>query len=204
MKTLVICYVALVVLTVSACQKSNQDATVPAMSTDCVNNPSLCNPNLYQQSPGFTPYNYNGNNIYGGGYYNGGFNAGFGGYYGGSYNPFVFGNNTSYLCNCPNGSVPTYNNYAGLGCVQSTQVYGYFYASFGFGTNNNQWTNIPQISNTVGYGNRGCYNGVVQSCLVDDPSTCTVGFSCRSNSASSRLGICISNNANQNAGQILR
>jgi hypothetical protein len=204
MRTLFICYLALVILAFASCQKSNQEAVVPTMTTDCVNNPSACNSGLYQQSPGFTPYNYNGNTPYGGGYYGGNYGYTYGGYAGGTYNPFVFGNNSAYLCNCPVGSVPTYNNYAGLGCVQSSQFYGFAYVSFGYGANNNQWTNIPQISNQVGYGNSSCYNGVVQSCLVNNSSTCSVGYSCRSNSASSSLGICVSNNSNPYFGQVLR
>lgn len=202
MKTLFIVYIALVVLAFSACQKSNQEASVPGITTDCLNNPASCNAGMYQQSPGFVPYN--GQTNYGGGYNSGSYGPSYGSYYGGQYNPFAFGNGSAYLCNCPSGTVPTYNNYSGLGCVQSSMVYGYAYASFGYTTNNNQWTNIPQISNTVGYSNNGCYNGVIQSCLVTDSSTCSVGYSCRSNSASSRLGVCISNSANQNAGQVLR
>jgi hypothetical protein len=182
MKTLVIIYLSLVILALAACQKSNQDAVVPGITTDCLNNPNLCNSGLYQQSPGFTPYNYGGG--YGGGY-------GFGGYYNPGYNPFLAGSGS--LCACPVGTVPTYNNYSGLGCVQSTLLYGYAYISFGYASNNNQWTNIPQISNVSGYVNQGCFNSVVQSCLVGDANSCGTGSTCRINSASSRLGVCISN-----------
>src|SRR3989344_4518254 len=103
--------------------------------------------------------------------------------------------NSAYLCNCGPGYVPTYNTYAGLGCVQSSNIGSSHYAYYSWGANNNQWTNIPQISNHVGYQNSGCYNGVVQSCLVDQPSTCAVGFTCRADSASSRLGLCRANSA---------
>ena len=187
MKALFIVYLSLVILAFAACQKSNQDATVPGMTTDCLNNPNLCNSGAYQQSPGFTQYNY------GGAYY---------GYNNSGYNPFL---NSSQLCNCPLGTLPTYNNYSGLGCVQSFMISGYAYASFGYAPNNNQWTNIPQISNTVGYSSQGCYSGVVQSCLVADPGTCNAGYTCRMTSASSALGICVSNQSNTGyGGQILR
>ncbi|MBC7465344.1 MAG: hypothetical protein H7256_05075 [Bdellovibrio sp.] len=215
MKTIVVVYFALVVLAMSACQKSSDggggggDATVPGVSAECVNNPTLCKSNLYN-TPGYTPYNYGNGSLYGGGYYNGGYNGGYSGGYSGGYgsnynsnyysNPFNTYNNSSYLCNCPSGSIPTYNSYAGLGCVQQTQVYAgvsayaYFGWNSGAGANNQQWTNIPQISNQVGYGQSSCYNGVMQSCLVDQPSSCAVGYSCQSTSAASRMGLCTATN----------
>lgn len=183
MKTFTFLTLSVIVLAFSSCQKSNQDAVVPTVTTDCLNNPNLCNSGLYQQVPGFTAYNYNG--LYGNGFY---------GSYQYGYNPFLQGNGS--LCSCPAGTVPTYNNYAGLGCVQSTMIYGYAYISFGYGASNNQWTNMPQISNIVGYSynqNQSCYNTVVQSCFVGDASSCGSGYSCRINSASARLGICVSN-----------
>lgn len=216
MKTLFIVYLALVVLALSACQKAETDATVPTVDSQCVNNPNLCQQNIYNNTPGYTPYNYNNQ-------YNNGFNNGFNNYNNYNYNynyqyrynqnyyvnPFTSYNNSNYLCNCPSGSVPTYNSYAGLGCVQTSQVYGYGgygYAYFGWGgANNSQWVNIPQISNHVGYtGNGGCYNGVIQSCLVDQPNTCSVGYSCQTSSAASRVGLCIATSAvnNGNGSQV--
>ena len=187
MKALVIVYLSLVILAFAACQKSNQDAVVPGITTDCLNNPNLCNAGMYHQTPGFTPYNYGG-----GGYYNSNY----------AYNPFT---SSDQLCNCPIGTMPTYNNYSGLGCVQSMMVSGYAYATFGYASNNNQWTNIPQISNTVGYQNQGCFSGVVQSCLVGETASCNAGYTCRMKSASSRLGVCVSNNTNLGyGGQVLR
>lgn len=168
----------------SACNNGGGSQT-PAqnMNAQCVNNPQYCNSNYYQQNPGFYPY---GNNY---GY--GGYGYGYGGY-----SPFTYMNNAAYLCNCPVGTVPTYNTYAGLGCVQMSQVYGYGYAYFGYGANNQQWVNIPQVSNYTGYQGNGCYNGVVQSCLVDQPASCSAGYTCRAQDASSRLGFCTSNNNN--------
>ncbi|MFZ3228666.1 MAG: hypothetical protein WA160_00550 [Pseudobdellovibrio sp.] len=202
MKTLFVVYIALVVLAVSSCQKSSQsDATAPGMNGQCVNNPSLCQANTYN-TPGFSQYNYNNQN---GDYYNNGY--GYNNNYGGGYiNPFQNLNNSQYLCNCGPGSIPTYNGFAGLGCAETSQSYGYGYAYFGWGANNNQWVNIPQISNYQGYSQQSCYNGVVQSCFTDQPTTCSAGFSCRANSASTRLGLCVSgtgvptNNFNNSGG----
>ncbi len=209
MKTLLVMYVALVFLALSACKPKaeEQQAKVPALPGNCVVNQANCQTGLYN-SPGYAPYNYNnnyGNNVYGGGYYAYGYSSGY--QYGGYTNgPFQYLNNSAYLCNCQSGYVPTYNSYAGLGCVQSSGN-NYAYAYFSWGANNNQWTNIPQVSNYQGYSNSGCYNGVVQSCLVDQPSTCSVGYSCRADSASSRLGLCLSNSgvsSNGSYGPVVR
>ncbi len=178
--------------------------------------------------------NYGGG-YYGGGYYGGGYSSGYQHGGGSSNGPFHYLNNSAYLCNCQPGFIPTYNTHAGLGCVQSqiaagtgygssygngygtsyTASYGTgyngsysggAYAYFSWGANNNQWTNIPQISNHTGYTNSGCYNGVVQSCLVDQPSTCSTGYTCRAETASSRLGLCKSNSAagNGSYGPVVR
>ena len=203
MKTLLVMYVALVFLAISACKPKTeeQQAKVPALAGDCVVNQANCRTSLYN-TPGYAPYNYNnsyGNNTYGGGYYAYGYSSGY--QYGGYTNgPFQYLNESAYLCNCQSGYLPTYNSYAGLGCVQSNTANNYAYAYFSWGSNNNQWTNIPQISNYTGYTNSGCYNGVVQSCLVDQPSTCSVGYSCRADSASSRLGLCRSNSGTSTNG----
>lgn len=196
-------YLILVTFMVTSCQKKNNNNDV--ITTDCLNYPQTCQTGYYNQT-GFLPYNYQGYNQYG--YQNNGgvfYNNGF---YGTGTSPFHQLYNSNYLCNCPSGYVPTYNNYAGLGCVQS-QVIGGFgfqgYAYYGYnGANNNQWVNIPQISNVQGYNNSSCYNGVVQSCLVTNQSTCGVGFTCRATSAASALGMCVSNGANGQTGQIFR
>ena len=196
MKALVVVYIALVVLAMSACQKPHtSEATAPGMNAQCVSNPNLCQSNIYN-TPGYSPYTYGG-----GPYTNSypGSDPYAGGYYGNSAFSY-YQNNSAYLCNCASGTIPTYNGYAGLGCVQQNQVSGYGYAYFSWGAHNNQWTNIPQISNQTGYTNSGCYNGVIQSCVVDQPNTCSVGFTCRSNDASSRVGLCVSNNATTNGG----
>ncbi|WP_409478011.1 hypothetical protein [Pseudobdellovibrio sp. HCB154] len=201
MRLLFFSYLILVTFMVTACQKNTQDDGTP--TTDCLNYPQACQTSYYNQ-PGFTPYNYN--NGYGYGYQQGGvfYNNG---YYGSGTSPFHQMYNSAYLCNCPAGSVPTYNNYAGLGCVQSNMLGGGFqgYAYYGYNTsNNNQWMNIPQISNVTGYNNSSCYNGVVQSCIVSDQATCRTGFTCRASSAASAIGICVSNGANGQGGQIWR
>ncbi len=179
--------VSLVVM--SSCQKNESGSSQPAhINNTCINNPSLCQPNIYQQGSGFYPYGYGG---YGSGYPYG-------------VNSFHYMNNSAYLCSCPAGTVPTYNNYGGLGCVNAGYTYGGgAYAYFGWGTSgatNNQWVNIPQISNHTGYNQSNCYNGVVQSCFVDQPSTCSAGFTCQATSAQTRLGLCVSNNAINTGG----
>ncbi|MBC7420474.1 MAG: hypothetical protein H7328_07065 [Bdellovibrio sp.] len=200
MKTVFLVYIALVVLAMSSCQKENNDtATVPDMNAQCISNPSLCQQNLYQQNAGFNHYNNPNQN----GYQNGQYGNQYGTQYGGGY---YNQNNLSNLCNCPDGSMPTYNNYAGLGCVQSNQIYGSGYAYFSWGASNTHWTNVPQLSNVGNYSQNTCYNGVVQSCLVDRANTCSTGYTCRVSAASSRLGLCVSNTntSNSNYGQTYR
>src|SRR5690606_3498536 len=104
MKTLLFVYFALLVMSLSAFQiPMNGQATVAGMNA-CMANPTACNTAAYQQNQGYTPYNYN-NNSYGYTY---------------NYNqPFNYFNNTAYLCNCPVGTIPTYNAYSGLGCVRA-------------------------------------------------------------------------------------
>jgi len=179
MRLMFFTYLAFIVLLVTSCQNNSDNNS--QVTTDCVYNPSLCQGGIYQQSPGFIPYNYTN---------------GYGNYY---------TNNSAYLCNCPSGTVPTYNNYGGLGCIQSNYLGGYGYAYLSLsGANNNQWVNIPQISNVQGYNSNGCYNGVVQSCLVSNPSTCTSGYTCRATTAASAIGLCVSTSSNNQMGQIFR
>lgn len=189
MRVLFFTYLALVVLLVTSCQKQQDENQI--VTTDCVQNPSLCQNGIYQQTPGFTPYHSYGNN---------GYNNGYPGYAG-----IHSINNSAYLCNCPNGTMPTYNSYGGLGCVQSGLVGGYGYAYLSLtGVNNQHWTNIPQISNLSGYSSNGCYNGVVQSCIVNGAATCSSGYTCRPTSAASAIGLCVSLSGNNQLGQIYR
>lgn len=192
-------YVALVssAFFIFSCQPSNNwsnsNSNVTAPNNICVTNPASCQSGLYQQGYGFQPYGP-------------GYNTGYG-YPAGAQNGFYYVNNSAYLCSCPAGSLPTYNSYGGLGCVNSTLISGGGYAYFGWslginGATNNQWTNIPQISNYTGYqNNSSCYNGVVQSCLVDQPASCSSGYTCRATAAQSRLGLCVSNTANTGGTQ---
>lgn len=181
---------------------NNQNQTY-INNVDCVNYPQNCQNNVYN-TYGFQPYTY-GTSGYNNGYPYGSGGSYFynNGVYGAGAGPFYYNNNSAYLCNCPAGTMPTYNTYGGLGCVNSGYVSGYGYAYFGYGANNNQWVNIPQVSNTVGYSNQNCYNGVVQSCLTDQPNMCGAGYTCRASGAASRLGLCVSNNSSSN-GQIFR
>lgn len=163
------------------CQQSKDQNTTPVLANDCINYPQSCNPQLYNQNTGFVPYNYGSGYVYAG---NGITTSGA--------TPFYMANSAAYLCNCPFGTVPTYNTYSGLGCVQSQYV-GSGYVAFGWGPNNGQWLNIPQISNMSGYPNSSCYNGVIQSCVVGATNSCTAGYTCRYGSAASSLGICQKN-----------
>lgn len=161
MKFIALIFMSLAVFT--SCQQSRDESTNNNTSNICITTPSACNPQIYQNNQGFSQYP---------------------GLYGG--NPFVA---NSYLCNCPVGSVPTYNSYGGLGCVQAGFV-GSATVSLGWGPQNNQWLNIPQISNHVGYSNQGCYNGVVQSCIITQPNSCPVGSTCQATGSNSYMGIC--------------
>jgi hypothetical protein len=190
--------VLLLFLVLSGCQQgSNNSNENTQVNNICVTQPSACQPQVYQQNPGFQPYDHGQN----------GFHNGYpSNYYNGAYHT----NNGSLLCNCPAGSVPTYNNYGGLGCVQLNYLQGSVngYAYFGLsgslgGATNRQWVNIPQISNYKGYDQSSCYNGVIQSCLVDQQSTCSQGYTCKATAAQSRLGLCISNTSNQD-GSVYR
>lgn len=167
MKAALIIYSILFILLASACQRGNNEAAVSGVNANCINNPAACNSSLYQQSNGYTAY---GNN----------------------YNPFQYYNNSAYLCSCPYGTVPTYNSYAGLGCVQSN----YFSYSFGFygylylGWGSNSWYQLPQLSSyNYSYTYSNCYNGAVQSCVVNQ-NNCPAGYTCRPNSSNSSLGLC--------------
>lgn len=170
--------------TVLSCQKNNSSDNSYNINTICMQNPAACQSGVYQQGYGFQPYN--------------------------GYNPYYYNNyytgNAAYLCNCPIGTMPTYNTYGGLGCVSTqfanTGLYGYAY--FGFGPNNNHWVNIPQISNHTGYNQSNCYNGVIQSCIVGQVNNCSAGYTCQSTSAQSRVGLCVANNATGNIGNVYR
>lgn len=202
MRTLVLVYFALVILTLSACGKSGDSATAPGVNGQCQINPGSCNTPAYQQAQGYQPYG-NGTG-YGSGYGSGnggygsgsGYGNGYGGGYGGGYgygntSPFNYQGNTAYLCNCPPGSVPTYNSWGGLGCVNTYMLSGglsaYFYLSFG----QNQWNPLSQLYryNYAG-GTSSCYNGAVQSCNTAQPN-CPNGGICRPSPNANGLGLCV-------------
>lgn len=82
-------------------------------------------------------------------------------------------------CNCPPGSRPVYNGAFGMGCLAIS------------GSNNGQWVNLGQISNTQGYPNTGCYQKHAASCLVDRPNSCGVGATCQATGGGSRIGVCV-------------
>lgn len=199
MKNLILSAMALIALAGFGCAKggsSDDQQTTTVMTTDCVTYPQNCNTNYYNNQYGFQPYQTYGNGNY---FYNNG-------YYGTGSGSMYYNANGNSLCNCPQGSIPTYNSFAGMGCVNSNlmgNTGAYAYYGWSSGANNNQWMNIPQISNYVGYPGQSCYNGVVQSCLTDQQNTCGTGFTCRASSAQSRIGLCVSNSASS-SGQIFR
>ncbi len=185
MMTIALAMISLLGLGCAKGGDSNQQTQQPVVTTGttdyCVMYPQNCN------------QNYNNNN------YNSNYNSN---YYYSSYGfqPNNYNNIYDSLCNCPAGTMPTYNSYSGMGCVNSnfsnnTGYSAYAYISIGSRANNSQWMNIPQVSNYVGYGNQSCYNGAVQSCATDQPSSCASGYTCRASNASSRLGLCVSNSS---------
>lgn len=160
-------------------------ATVPPPAT-CMDGSTLCNANQYGAYPGFSAYPYNPY------YYN--MNYAWGGYANGYVGNF---------CNCPVGTRPVYNGQYGLGCVANTtfQAYAGGAVYWGYGANNNQWVNIPQISNSQGYpqGSNGCFQNVAQSCFVDQMNSCGAGLVCQTTGGGSRLGICVAQGATNGA-----
>lgn len=192
-KSLLFIYFALVILVFSSCQPSGgKEATVSGMN-GCIANPAACNNTPYQQNQGYYPYGYNSSY---------GYNYNYSQYYN---QPFTYYGNNAYLCNCPAGTIPTYNSSAGLGCVRSAtasftgqrghsghggrraqKAYGYFY----LGWYNNSWYSTPYIS-TYYYNQSSCYSGAVQSCLLGTASqTCPAGYLCRASGSSTTLGLC--------------
>ncbi len=186
-------------------------ATSP-MNAGCINGDINCQMQMYNNynTYGYSAYPINPYNW--GGYYNYhnyrfGTGGGAGGYgYGGYMN----------FCNCPVGTRPIYNSWAGLGCVQDMTIQPYFGAAmyYGLQPNNYQWVNIPQIPNTMGYGGGGyggggygggnCFSNVAQSCFIDQGGGCGAGGFCRVTAAGSRVGICVSNGSNGGANGVYR
>lgn len=172
-------------------QQPQQIATVPP-PTNCIDGTTYCNSNMYAQYNGFAAYPYNPyyyNTSYSWSHFYG---AGNGGYYGN-------------FCNCPTDHRPVYNGQYGLGCMALNQFQPYAYGAlyWGWGANNNQWVNIPQVSNTQGYpvgAQNGCYQNVAQTCFVDQPNACGMGAICQPTGGGARLGLCVSGNPGQLPG----
>lgn len=169
MKSALVIYFMLFILLASSCQKTNSQAGVSGVSSACISNPTGCNSSLYQQSAGYYSY-------------------------GNSSNPFTYYNNSAYLCNCPYGTIPTYNSSAGLGCVQAYSqpiIYGGLYAYLYIGWNSG-WYQMSAI-NTYSSTYSSCYNGAIQSCVVNQSGSCPIGSFCLENSSGSTLGLCVTN-----------
>lgn len=191
MKSWIFTFLVLPLMFVACAEKNDggsQVATVPPPTT-CVDGSTYCNSNQYVGNQGFSAYPYNPY------YYN---------------MNYSWGGNAGYVgnfCNCPYGTRPVYNGQFGLGCVSNSsfQAYAGGAAYWGYGANNNQWVNIPQISNSQGYPQQqgGCYQNVAQSCFVDQLNSCGAGRVCQTTGGGSRLGICVAQGAtNTSAGSM--
>jgi hypothetical protein len=190
MKYWIFAFLVMPLVFVACADKSGSDntvATVPPPAA-CMDGTTYCNSHQYGTYPGFSaypynPYYYNINTVWGAG----------GGYVGN-------------FCNCPWGSRPVYNGQFGMGCVSNSafNVYAGGAVYWGYGANNNQWVNMPQISNSQGYPQQnGCFQNVAQSCFVDQMNACGAGRFCQTTGGGSRLGICVAQGAtNTSAGSM--
>jgi hypothetical protein len=147
--------------------KESSSAAAPiAPTAACMNGTTYCDASLYAYNQGFSAYPQN------------------------PYSNPASGN----FCNCPAGQRPVYNGQYGLGCMSNTafQPYAANAAYWSWSADNNQWVNEQITSNAQGYyGNSTmCYQGVAQTCLVDQPNSCGAGLTCRVTGAASRVGVC--------------
>lgn len=152
-------------------------ATVPAPAPTgtCTAGATNCPGNNYGQFTGYTPYPSQPSPY---------------GMNGGANGVPVYGN----FCDCPVGFRPVYNAQYGLGCVSMAALQPYASGTiyWGWNANNNQWVNIPQVSNTQGYpSSNACYRHVAQSCFVDQANTCGANATCQPTGGGSRLGVCV-------------
>lgn len=189
----------------SSCQPSNQEAVVSGNNV-CITDPTACNGTGAINGSAYPPNNAYPNNSQLNNYANnqGGYPYGYSNNY--AYN-FNYYNNRAYLCHCPYGTIPAYNAghaNGGLSCIPSTYLQssqvsskvvlsGYLYLSWG----HNQWNALPQLYKyNYGSGSNLCYNGVVQSCTVNQPNSCPASYFCRPNrvSGSQNLGLCVASN----------
>lgn len=172
MKKLFGCLLSLCLFACGGKNNNDDTPTVPGPNPACMNGTAYCNNQAYSYYPGFQPYpNSYGNN-----------------YWSSSWG-------TSGFCNCPAGSMPTYNSMYGLGCVNTNQFNYNFslYAWWGWGATNTQWTRNPISSNITGYnslGGGGCFNSAVESCMTNIANSCGPGRICQPTAASGTLGLC--------------
>lgn len=179
-------------VTLSSCSKSKSSSH--ATSTQCLQDPYTggCDNSQYNQysAYGYQAYPYgsvpgyssNPNSIYR--------------YETSQYYSTYYGYGNSQLCSCPQGSRPVYNGNMGTGCLAQGNFPNYartYYWSWSAGhTNNNQYVNMPQMSNINGnLSNGGCYNNVAWSCLVGQANQCPSGTSCTATAQNSPIGVCV-------------
>lgn len=182
MKTLFFVYLTLALVVLSSCQKSGSDAYVPGVNGQCATNAASCNTGAYNQARGTGYYPYGYNSSYG---YNYNYNS-----Y--AQQPFTYYNNSAYLCHCPPGTIPTYNSYAGIGCVNANHWQynssAYFY--LGWGANSWNFTGSLNTYNYGNYSNSNCYNGAIQSCVINQANSCPSGSFCHARMPGSLFGLC--------------
>lgn len=159
---------------------NNQKVAQTPLSMDCLNGTAYCNTGAYNNLNGYGYYSYPG--------------------YVQGYNYYAYAQQNGF-CNCPVGTLPTYNSSYGLGCVRADLIQPYlnysFYWTFGYYSNYvpaNQGLNSPQVSNlgTVSYQNGGtCQSQLNYSCFVDQAGSCGNQGTCQPTAGGSRLGICV-------------
>jgi hypothetical protein len=166
---------------------ANPIAVTP-MDPRCINGTATCPSSTYNNYGGWTTYALP-NNTPGNNYMN------------------YFGQNG--FCGCPGGYSPSYNGNMGLGCLSSMALQPYYNSAvlMNMGTNGT-WgggsatINIPQVSNIPGSAYQGaCTSQITQSCLINQPTSCGPGATCRQVITGSGLGVCTNQNQ-MNQGNI--
>lgn len=201
--------VGLLPLVMIACGKSgDSNNNAPAaettaatpLTTDCLTNPSACNPNGYSPywQHGFSPYPFSHHFQQ---YYTTG---GYVNYWTAYATQYGYPQNQVHFCDCPSGAFPVYHNSFGLGCYNGGNINPYygnnipvagFWGFYSLGYSNNQWINTPQISNIANTSlPSSCYRTTLQACWVSSASnTCGTGYTCRPTTQNAPIGICTAN-----------
>jgi hypothetical protein len=185
LKTLIQTILIVSTLAFIGCGNKSSSSNNNSTSTTCFTNPTTggCDNSVYNNyyAYGYQAYpygySYNSNSIF---RYQTNYYSGYG----------------SALCSCPSGSRPVYNGAMGTGCLAQSQIPNYvpvYYWSFTANyTANNQYVNMPQMSNiNGGMSNGGCYNNVAWTCQVGQTNQCPSGSVCTSTVSNSPIGLCV-------------